>query len=343
MPDAETILARVRLGSCAGLLALLPLAFGAFFAFGVGSSAIPFVVLNTLFWLTALVFGVFERGVLKVGPQGVVWIRGIGKLSFRRQVPVDAWTWSRVVCFRHFGWSVEIVGRDGQGHCVYESPYSGSGSKSEKAKADCERICQLLAEKAGVSLTPIRVENERTAAAAAEVQAKVSVERNESGRIVRITYRPKRYLRGLIVLILALAFFSLTGWLAWKGESPWLSVAFVVLVMYVALTPSLYDFFGRREVVIGEGKGHYFNGVGKIGLKRPFTFDETTRVRKGESSYYFADHSAGRKDTTGTRAMTKLPEVQLFTAGKSEPLRLFANDNEALIDGFVRLLSEAIR
>lgn len=339
MTDTETILARVRLGSYAGLFALIPMVFG----FVLGSSLIPFVVFNTLFWLPILVLGVFERAILKVGPQGVVWMRGIGKLSFRRQVPVDAWTWSRVVCFRHFGWSVEIVGRDGQGHCVYESPYSGSGSKSEKAKADCERIRQLLAEKAGVSLTPIRVESERTVAAAAEVQTKVSVERNESGRVVRITYRPKRYLRGLVVLILALAFFGLTGWLAWKGESPWLSVAFVVLVMYVALTPSLYDFFGRREIVIGEGKGHYFNGVGKIGLKRPFTFDETTRVRKGESSYYFADHSAGRKDTMGTTAMTKLPEVQLFTAGKSEPLRLFANDNEALIDEFVRLLREAIR
>ena len=103
MPDAETVLARVRLGSYAGLFALLPLAIGAFFAFGVGSSAIPFVVLNTLFWLPVLVFGVLERGVLKVGPQGVVWIRGVGRLSFRRVVPVDAWTWSRVVVLRHFG------------------------------------------------------------------------------------------------------------------------------------------------------------------------------------------------------------------------------------------------
>ena len=294
-----------------GLVCAPPAGHRRVFAFGVGSSAIPFVVLNTLFWLPVLVFGVLERGVLKVGPQGVVWIRGVGRLSFRREVPVDAWTWGRVVVLCHFGWAVEVVGRDGQGHCVYESPYGGSAGTSDAAQADCERIRQLLSEKAGVSLARIRIETERTATAAAEAQAKISVVRDDNGRIVRIIYRPKRYVRGMVVLALVLAFFGLVGCLVWtKGESPWLFAAFAVPTMLGAVTPLLYDFLGRREIVVGEGKGRYFNGIWRIGLTRPFTFDETTRVRKGESSYYFADHGAGHADTTGTRALTKLPEVR---------------------------------
>lgn len=77
MTDTETILARVRLGSYAGLFALIPMVFG----FVLGSSLIPFVVFNTLFWLPILVLGVFERAILKVGPQGVVWMA-------RREMPL---------------------------------------------------------------------------------------------------------------------------------------------------------------------------------------------------------------------------------------------------------------
>lgn len=38
----------------------------------------------------------------------------------------------------------------------------------------------------------------------------------------------------------------------------------------------------------------------------------------------------------------KIPEVQLFTSGKSKHLRLLAHDDEALIEEFVRLLREAL-
>ena len=113
---------------------------------------------------------------------------------------------------------------------------------------------------------------------------------------------------------------------------------YIYIPAILAVTPTLYDFFGRREFVIGAGTGHYFNGVGKIGVRREFSFDETTGVRKGESAYYYADHSVGHKDVTGTRAMTRIPEVQLFPVGCATPARLCASDDEALIDAFVRLL-----
>jgi hypothetical protein len=133
----------------------------------------------------------------------------------------------------------------------------------------------------------------------------------------------------VIVLAAVIAFFALVGWLVWtKGDSPWL-IAALVIPAILAVTPTLYDFFGRREFVIGAGTGHYFNGVGKIGVRREFSFDETTGVRKGESAYYFA--------------RTRIPEVQLFPVGCATPARLCASDDEALIDAFVRLLREAIQ
>ena len=347
MKKCETVLARVRLGSYASLLALIPIGFGmVFFVLGMGElgvGGISVLSLWTLFWLSVLVFGAFDRGILSVEPDGVVWTSGVGWLSMKTRVQVDAWTWSRVVRLRGFCSAVELVGRDGHGHVVYESPYNGSARNSAKAEADCERIRQMLAEKAHVSLTRIRVDDERSGASAIEVQNKITVLRDDNGRIVRITYRPKHFVRGTIVLAAVIAFFALVGWLVWtKGDSPWLIAACVVPAI-LSVAPTLYDFFGRREFVIDAETGHYFNGVGKIGVSRKFSFDEATHVRKGESAYYCADHSIGHKDTTGTRAMTRIPEVQLFHVGCATPTRLCASDDEALIDAFVRLLREAIQ
>ena len=341
-----TVLARVRLGSYASLLALIPICGMVFFVLGMGElgvGGISVLSLWTLFWLSVLVFGVFDHGILSMGPDGVVWTSGVGWLSMKTRVQVDAWTWSRVVRLRGFCSAVELVGRDGQGHVVYESPFNGRARDSAKAEADCERIRQLLAEKAHVSLTRIRGDDERTAAAAIEAQGKITALRDDDGRIVRIIYRPRRYVRGTIVHAVIIVFFSLVGWLVWtKGDSPWL-IAACVIPAILAVAPTIYDVFGRREFVIGAGTGHYFNGVGRIGVCRKFSFDEKTRVRKGESAYYYADHSVGHKDTTGTRAMTRIPEVQLLPAGCATPTRLCASDDEALIDAFVRLLREAIQ
>ena len=347
MKQYGTVLACVRLGSYASLLALIPIGFGTlFFVLGMGElgvGGISVLSLWTLFWLSVLIFGVFDRGILSVGPDGVVWTSGVGGLSMKTRAQVNAWTWSRVVRLRGYRAAVELVGRDGQGHVAYESPYNGSARNSAKAEADCERIRQMLAEKAHVSLTRIRVDDEQTAASAIEVQNKITVLRDDNGRIVRITYRPKHFVRGTIVLAAVIAFFALVGWLVWtKGDSPWL-IAALVIPAILAVAPTLYDFFGRREFVIGAGTGHYFNGAGKIGVCRKFSFDKKTRVRKGESAYYYADHSVGHKDTTGTRAMTRIPEVHLLSDGCATPTRLSASDDEALIDAFVRLLREAIQ
>ena len=186
MKQYGTVLACVRLGSYASLLALIPIGFGTlFFVLGMGELGVGGVsVLSlwtlfclslwTLFWLSVLIFGVFDRGILSVGPDGVVWTSGVGGLSMKTRVQVNAWTWSRVVRLRGYRAAVELVGRDGQGHVVYESPFNGSARDSDKAEADCERIRQMLAEKAHVSLTRIRVDDEQTAASAIEVQNKIT-------------------------------------------------------------------------------------------------------------------------------------------------------------------------
>ena len=224
MKQYGTVIACVRLGSYASLLALIPIGFGTlFFVLGMGElgvGGISVLSLWTLFWLSVLIFGVFDRGILSVGPDGVVWTSGVGGLSMKTRVQVNAWTWSRVVRLRGYRAAVELVGRDGQGHVVYESTFNGSIEA---------RIRQMLAEKAHVSLTRIRVDDERSGASAIEVQNKITVLRDDNGRIVRIIYRPKHYVRGAIVLAAVIAFFALVGWLVWtKGDSPWLIAALVI-------------------------------------------------------------------------------------------------------------------
>ena len=252
--------------------------------------------------------------------------------------------WSRVVKGHGFRTMVEVVDSEGCGHVVYTSPYSGNSDNASCAEADCERVRRLLEERLGISRARVRIETAQSVAAASEAQAKTSVVRDDCGRIVRIVYRPRRIVRGAANLVLILLFFGLMGWLVWtKGHSREFMLAVFPVILALAITPSLYDFFGRREFVIGKGTGHYFNGVGRVGLTRPFVFNETTRVHKGESNYYQSDQSIGHKNTTGTRNMTRIPEVQLFTAGNPAPARRCAHDDEALIDVFVKLLREAIR
>ena len=99
MKQCETVLACVRLGSYASLLALIPIGFGTvFFVLGMGElglGGISVLSLWTLFWLSVLIFGVFDRGILSVGPDGVVWTSGVGGLSMKTRVQVDARRWSR--------------------------------------------------------------------------------------------------------------------------------------------------------------------------------------------------------------------------------------------------------
>ena len=144
MKQCETVLARVRLGSYASLLALIPIGFGTlFFVLGMGElgvGGISVLSLWTLFWLSVLIFGVFDRGILSVGPDGVVWTSGVGGLSMKTRVQVNAWTWSRVVRLRGYRAAVELVGRDGQGHVVYESPFNGSARKRPRQRQGGGRL-----------------------------------------------------------------------------------------------------------------------------------------------------------------------------------------------------------
>lgn len=96
MKQCETVLARVRLGSYASLLALIPIGFGTVLGMGeLGLGGISVLSLWTLFWLSVLIFGVFDRGILSVGPDGVVWTSGVGGLSMKTRVQVDTRQWSR--------------------------------------------------------------------------------------------------------------------------------------------------------------------------------------------------------------------------------------------------------
>ena len=65
MKQYGTVLACVRLGSYASLLALIPIGFGTlFFVLGMGELGVggtSVLSLWTLFWLSVLIFGVFDR------------------------------------------------------------------------------------------------------------------------------------------------------------------------------------------------------------------------------------------------------------------------------------------
>lgn len=109
---------------------------------------------------------------------------------------------------------------------------------------------------------------------------------------------------------------------------PWI-LALFPLPMALGCLPYAYYLFGRREIVMENGRGHYFNGVWPIGIFRRFTYGKETRLNIGKTRYRLNGRS--------------ILEVQLSEPGRFEPQRLFADSNETVIKVFVRHMSRAMR
>ena len=102
-------------------------------------------------------------------------------------------------------------------------------------------------------------------------------------------------------------------------EPFWWLVVLMILpaAFFGGLAPFVYGAFGRREVTLGNGSGVYFNGVGRLGIYRHFSYDGQTVVRRGQTAY----RQNGRH----------LMEVQLRTPSSAGDLRLFAHPDDAVL------------
>ena len=165
---------------------------------------------------------------------------------------------------------------------------------------------------------------EEAFAAAQRAKACVMVVRDAAGG-VRATYRDRHVAKGTALLVAVGAIFACAAWLCfWVGkESLWNALLFVP-PMILGFAPSVYCFFGRRELSLRNGEGSYFNGVGTIGITRRFRYDAATEVFKGETAYWMN----GRK----------LPELQIRNKGETQLQRIFAHPEEKVVEEFARIL-----
>ena len=159
------------------------------------------------------------------------------------------------------------------------------------------------------------------------IRGRFRVFRDEALGARRIVYRDNHLVRSLIWLVLIAGFFGAVIALVIAREH---FGVFVVLAILPALlggsAPFVYGAFGRREVAMGNGSGVYFNGVGRLGIYRHFSYDRQTTVRRGQTAYRLN----GRH----------LMEVQLRTQPPAVDRRLFAHPDDAVVETFVRLIRE---
>lgn len=168
----------------------------------------------------------------------------------------------------------------------------------------------------------------------ADVRVRFSVSRDPDGRRVRIVYRKNRPVFGVVMLGVVLAFAAAVVTLVvHEGDSPTraglLPLLLILPILGAASFPFFYEIFGRREIVLENGQGRYFNGVGRIGLNRSFTYDEKTHVRKGRTDYQVN----GRSHFS----------VLIRADGQEMTFPILAHGDEAVADEFIRLLRAAIR
>ena len=162
------------------------------------------------------------------------------------------------------------------------------------------------------------------------VRGRFRVFRDEVSGARRIVYRDNHLVRSLIWLVLIAGFFGAVIALVIAREH---FGVFVVLAILPALfggsAPFVYGAFGRREVAMENDSGVYFNGVGRIGIYRRFSYDSQTTVRRGQTAYRLN----GRH----------LMEVQLCTQSPAVVRRLFAHPDDAVVETFVQLIREELR
>ena len=162
------------------------------------------------------------------------------------------------------------------------------------------------------------------------IRGRFRVFRDEVSGARRIVYRDNHLVRSLILLALIAGFFGAAIALVVVRELFWWLVVLMILpAFFGGVAPFVYGAFGRREVTLGNGSGVYFNGVGRLGIYRHFSYDSQTTVRRGQTAYRLN----GRH----------LMEVQLRTQSPAVDRRLFAHPDDAVVETFVRLIREEMR
>lgn len=161
----------------------------------------------------------------------------------------------------------------------------------------------------------------------ASVNGRFSVLHDSNGS-VRIIYRKNRPIFGTVMLMVTVGFIALmVTMLARSGNTPIPIYFLFVPILIFACCPFLYDIFGRREIVLMSGCGSYFNGIGRIGLSRAFSYDRNSLVRIGRTVYQVN----GRNHFS----------VILCERGKER--MILAHGEEAVAKEFVRHLKYAFR
>lgn len=146
---------------------------------------------------------------------------------------------------------------------------------------------------------------------------------------VRIIYRKTRAIFGGFMLAFVLNFVAfLIAVFANDGDVTIPIILAFVPMTFVAGFPFVYEIFGRREICIKDGKGYYFNGVGRLGIRRAFAYDKSTLVYKG-----IADYQAGGRD---------VPAVRVRSGDGATDRLILAHSEEAVVQQFILLLRSAI-
>lgn len=334
--DAFTVV-KVRQGTWGGVIFFIPVAIAIFLLFGLVPSLFKLdaspdelpmsvvicvvigMVLFTLFWVVVAVCAIFQRGELKIGTRKITWFCGVGRFGFTTRLQVEGGMWSRLKPMKSM-WSVCVTDRSGKEVSVFD------GDKTPDCQKLCEEVRRRLHNICGISLDAPQRGAEESFAAAQFAKAHVKVLHGEHG-CIKVTYRCGRVIKGMATLVAVVGLFAFFTWVCfWKGDaSPWKGLLFVPPLIAASL-PSLYDFFGRREMSLCNGEGVYFNGIGKIGLRRCFRYDSETEVFKGETEYWMN----GRK----------LPELQMRKRGEVQLMRIFAHPEEKVVEEFALILRQ---
>lgn len=163
----------------------------------------------------------------------------------------------------------------------------------------------------------------------AEVSGRFTVLHDSDGSI-RIIYRKNRPVLGAVMLAAAVGFLALMVTLLVRaGDTPIPIYLLFVPILLLACWPFLYEIFGRREIALAAGSGRYFNGIGRIGFSRTFTYDSHTLVHEGRTIYQVN----GRNHYA----------VLLRASGRETSQTILAHGEEAVAKEFIRYLKQAIR
>jgi len=280
---------------------------------------VPFEVLGLGFLLSPLWHWILTCGsVWAITDRRVVRFFGPFVKTWRREKMFDRVVWAKAKrgC-RDFAFAEHWVSGKGGGHMTTDCIANVRPEDAPFVEAAFRRLEEIK-----------RVTEPARHAEAVSTTEKYFRVFTDAG-CTRIVYRRRRIVKGLALLTFVLAFFATMAWFVFinGNEAHWIAALFC-LPLVLACAPSVYDLFGRREVKMANGQGDYFNGVGGIGIRRPFAYDGATTLRIGQTRYKMNGKA--------------LPEAQLLTPGQHEPRRLFAHPDEAVVEVFVRYMRGVI-